>query len=549
MSATVNTKIRMMALLLLSLSVLFLSNCAEKLPREVSVNRPIAKGEPLDIDKIFLTDLSSGEAVNLGEYMRSKNLTHMVLTFGSRSCGACLEKASYLEANLVGNSQALGPNADTFELRGVNVDPDASRGLVQEMVSQFQLTHIAWSDPTKATMMTYFQPPKTEFGVPLTVMISRTSLLWRVGSKESLTAEDLLRKIAATLGENVTPVLPPVIVPPPPINYSILADERPDRLSALPVLACENNGLVNADDVFGISDLKFIVLDRGTCGLGTTCRNNLKIIEEFMPICSGKNCKVMALATDHPDISETCDRKVRKGGKELLDVFADHFNWRYKGVGSPRSLPQVAGPIVLAFDGKGRLVFSHEGPLEASQLEKRWTTDSFTDRARGPDFRMFDGKAETSFGVWRQKSDYSFAVFWDPDCESCQDEINLWHQPGNLLDYCKNDPDFCQVMSVETGAYYAGGSFEDYVSFLVMEYMDVRAWTIPLFVEPLPPDNEYRWFQNSIQSKFMSPVNRSVVYDREGKVRATWEKGTVGPDALETIKTLKSESSSRGERP
>ncbi|MCX6125592.1 MAG: hypothetical protein NTV34_12735 [Proteobacteria bacterium] len=529
--------------------------CAQKLPREVTNNRPVAVGEPLDVNGINLFDLASGESINLGKYMDDHKLKFMLLTFGSRSCEACLEKAEYLEANLVENGQQLGPAGDSFEVRGVNVDPSSNHQLVVDMVKQLKLSHMVWSDPSVEIMMRYFQPPNLEFGVPLSAMIDRNNLLWRISSKEHLTPEELVRMVVKTLGENivVAPVTPPPVKPPVVIlPNSILADERSDRLSALPVLACKESSFMSADDIYYDAGLKFLLVDRDQCAAGSVCAQNMAIISEFMPLCAEKACKSITLAEKAVQESDACDVKIRKGGKEIFETFADHFNWQYQAAGEPlKVLPDVKGPVTLVFDSNGKIVFSHEGLLTSTQLRDRWTLDRFAGRAKGPNFRMFSDQGESSFASWRHQAEWSLVIFWDTLCESCKLEITEWHKPEGVLAYCRTNPEFCQVASLDTAIEWDNdpASLPQYLEGVkhggpntLFDGFDALGWNMPLYVDPIPKVGSSlrnRWFESWVNGRFTSSLNRSVLYDREGKVRGSWTAKPGETGALDFLKGIK----------
>lgn len=527
--------------------------CAQKLPTEVTRNRPSAAGELLDVNAIYLTDFRSGESVNLGSYMRTRQLNYMLLTFGSRSCVACMEKTEYLEANLVENKQMLGAAAKNFEVKGINVDPANSRQALIDLVDERHLTHLAWSDPQRTAMMTYFQPPGTDFGVPLTVMIKDDRMLWRISSKDHITPEELIKKVSQTLGEDATAVKPPGSVSRPPLTVSplgILADERADRLNALRIKSCAETEPTTAEVVLGQASLKFILVDRGACAAGSVCDLNRQAVRSLIANHADVSIGEVAVAEKANPEGQSCDASVYSGGAEVFQEFADHFSWTYtavKNAAGKKVIPPVAGPLTMAFDSNGILVFSKEGAVSAEELQARFSADGFTQRAKGPAFALQSAQGVSDFSTWRQNAKWSVVIFWDTLCASCEEELTQWHRPGNLLSYCNDNPSFCQVMALDRAVFWDNNpsSLPAYIDGVLhgspdYDGFEAKGWNIPLYVDPFPnqgDDIKRRWFEGWVSAR-LDDMNRSVLYDREGKVRGTWLAAPGDKGALEMLKAM-----------
>ncbi|MCX6119819.1 MAG: hypothetical protein NT027_19970 [Proteobacteria bacterium] len=541
-------------MIVLATSLLLFFKCAAKLPKEVTNNRPIGEELPLDSGAIEFALIQSDDKINLKQYMDQNNLSHLLLTFGSENCDACREKAAYLEANLVGNYGLVeGNSGNNFEVVGVNVDVAEKRKSVVSFVQNSKLTHIAWSDPSGQLMTKYFQPAGLDRKVPLSVMINKRGIVWRVTAEERVSAKDLVQKVALTLGQEVVELPPvPPTPPKPPIQLSYLAEEKPDRLQGAPVTACrsEESAVKNAHEYFGrnpATTLKFILVDQANCAEGSICAENQKVIQSFLPTCTMKNCALLTMANNVE--ASTCDRGVMKGGAEVFSTFEDHFTWDKVAVNAEgqSSFKSNIGPIVLAFDDSGMLVFSHSGPLSKSVLDSRWESDFFRGRAIGPAFVMPNKNGSTTFSSWRSASKYSVVIFWDAYCAGCLSEISEWHKKDALMDFCDQNSKLCQVTSINKD-YGDGGDQNSVRNFISTLENDEPGsinlgWRISLSVDAAPADDEgraRRWFEGWYSAKYKSNINAVLVYDREGKVRGVWNSGTDPNEPLHLIKKLES---------
>jgi hypothetical protein len=511
-------------------------SCGATLPQKITDNRPIATEQQFDFSQVEFGSLALEGSSNLAAYMEGRGLTHMLLTFGSQNCVACMEKARYLEANLVGQyASLLGEGGSKFEVVGINVDPSALREDVVAQIRREGITHLQWSDPRGQMMLKYFQPAGMTFSVPLSVMISKTSIKWRVASNERLTSQDLIRKVAATLGEDIAGELPPA---PPPIPHTdppiqklpYLADENPDRLKSVVVKPCnsvDEQKPLNAEDIFEGADIRILQVDLASCTDGSTCAENLGVIMDFLPDCRPESCKSLTLAAK-PDLPEgTCSPIVMQGGADILESFQDHFSWNYTPTvneDGSKTLPKIAGPIVLVFDKLGRLVFSHEGRLGETQLKERWQLDKLTARAKGPSHKIYKDRQMTDSAEWRSRSKWSVVVFYGRSCTSCSEEITSWHRPNHLVDVCQRNPNYCQVLALEAGEDWdnEASSIPSYFDELSSEYPSL-GWTLPLGLDPTPLESSEgkRWFNDWVKARFGSGY-RSVLFDREGKPRGSW---------------------------
>lgn len=548
------------SVLALSLVAVLVATCGSRLPREVTLNRPTGESLPIDLTKVNFTDLATGNQLNAAEYMDSHSLNYMVLTFSSQSCSTCMEKAHYLETNLVGHYAQLGPNSNQFELHGVNTDVASARPQVLQNMKLQNLTHINWADTTGAEsmMMTYFQPNGKPYGVPLTVMVDRHSILWTIPSDEHIELPDLLRKIGASMGQGNVEVKPtPTPSKKPPVEISALAEEKPGRLAGLTVNACGASTATTAHEVFAEADLKFLVVDKANCAVGSTCDQDRLAVTDFLSTCQGKTCQLMTLGQTLKNGDAACANGVFAGGEKIFATFKEHFNWHYELEFDPGlHLAPLNGPLVMAFDSEGKLVFSKEGTVTKQDLVARWGADQFTHRAEGPAYKIYTTKGERNFSEWRQQAKYSVVQLWGFGCSGCEEELTTWHMPGHLVDWCASRPDFCQIVSVED-SYPADdmpGSVPNYfnTTFLAAVKAKNPIWKPDLMAMDLTPpqaDAGHRWFSGWGWGTFGDdPVfgtsGRAVLYDREGKIVDSWvskadEHGNPpGTEVFEALKKL-----------
>ncbi len=538
------------SVLILALSALGMATCGARLPKEVSLNRPTGSSMPVDLTKVNFVELTTGAEVNVADYMEAHNLQHMLLTFGSQSCSACMEKAHYLETNLVGHYELLGEGGNKFEVRGINTDKERSRPTVIQNMKTQGLTHIKWGDGSdeKSAMMEFFQPSGMPYSVPLTVMIDRKGIQWRIPSTESVSPEAIVNRIAATLGADAIPVASQKPTPSkPPVVWSALAEEKPGRLKALPINDCAGNALASAQDILGEAGLKFLVVDRGNCTDGSVCDQNRAVVQEFLTSCQSKTCKLMTIGQTVKTGDASCSKGVLAGGKELFDTFEDLFTWNYPVIYDD-NLGTVFGKklgdsLVFVFDHEGKIVFSKEGSVSKAELEARWSLDQFSNRHKGPAFDLYLKQGTKNFSDWRQQAKYSMVTFWDPMCSGCVDELDEWHHPGGMLEFCRTNPDFCQTLSVNPGYPEDNNpaSVANYFNSVLVPYAQGRNWDLNLAMdmEPLPTGAvSHRWFDGGgVWARFADFQNRTLLYDREGKVLQSWVSKK-GPEPLDALKKL-----------
>lgn len=561
---------RMAAIIFAGLTVF---SCAAKLPKEVAIRRPLGEAKPFNPDAVILKNLASQSELSLGQYMRDRQLKYLVLTFGSQGCAVCMQKARYLQSNLVNQDYSLlGAAAkNVVELVGVVTDPTEARDDVLSLVGNEGLSHMSLWDPGHTVMMEYFQPESRNFSVPLTVMVSQQEILWRVPSWEPVSGPEIIQKIAATLGVDANP--PPVNPdnPQDTVSRPLLAKEQQNRLDDVKIWRCSDRAVVSLSERLPVQEkgLRAVLVSRRACIGDPACEEAKSALERWKPDCEatwGRQCQVQQLVTDSAYCSD--DQNLYAGGQEFFSVFSDYFNWTYTPIQSAPGkyqLPEVLGPLTMVFDENGKLVFAREGAVGDS-LDLRMQADQLTSRDIGPAFpvwietsRKLDSfpreKAGTvtNFSKLRSGSKYTLVMFWNTWCGSCLEELEDWHaRSDSAYNFCKERPEFCRVTALETGRSESGLSPPDYLAGLVNGNDDFdgwlkKGWTMPLAVEDVAQPGRgspMGWYDGWFRARFGTKEPRNVLYDQEGKVVGVWLglPGEHGPEkALQSL--YKSETS------
>ena len=548
-------------------------SCAAKLPKEVTIKRPLAEAKPFNADAVILKNLASQSELSLGQYMRERQLKYLVLTFGSQGCAVCMQKARYLQSNLVNQDYSLlGAAAkNVVELVGVVTDPAEARNDVLSLVDSEGLSHMSLWDPGHTVMMEYFQPESRNFSVPLTVMVSQKEILWRVPSWEPVSGPEIIQKIAATLGVDANP--PPVEPDDPQdaVSRPLLAKEQQNRLNDVKISRCSDRTVVSLGERLPVQEkgLRAVLLSQRSCAGDPACEDAKASLERWRLSCEsawGIPCNVQQLVLDAAECGE--QDELFAGGGEFFSVFADYFNWNYTPVQSAPGrfkLPDIVGPVTMIFDHSGKLVFAREGVLGDS-LDLRMQSDQLTSREIGPAFPMWieetpklksapreTKNVATNFSSLRAKTKYTLVMFWNTWCGSCLEELEDWHaRSDSAYNFCKERPDFCQVRALETGRSESELSPPDYLQGLLNGNDDFdgwlkKGWTMPLAVEDIAPENGgavMGWYDGWFRARFGTKEPRNVLYDQEGKVVGAWLglPGEHGPEkALQSL--YKSETS------
>lgn len=546
-----------------------LTGCASKLPRDVKDNTPDSVAEPLDFELVEFADLRTGETINLKSYMDEQGRDFLLLTFGAQFCSACSDKGRHLVADVIGKHPLyLTDVAKRFEIVGINTDQYPDR--LGSYLTNFPF--MQWSDPAptpadpEMAMLRFFMPAGNKFKVPLTVMVSRRGIEWRIMPDEQIAMAEMMERVEFTLG----------LTGGGPDDggdagdagdaddgdgdgddgdgdggdggeSSPLGIPGPGRLKSVDVVTCAG-ATKTLHDVLGAAKYRFVQVTKGACD--ATCQANALKLKNLPAACQtrGSTCAVASLTSATPARAECDSGLAAKGGEAFFDVFKTHFNWDDPRVLDPdtalaRFEHELTGPLVLGFDGDGKLVYSKEGALSANDLASAMGAADFGAVARGPDFRLYDqATSEFGFADMRRKAAFTVVTAFGSMCSSCILELKHWSEPGQLVDFCAARPDDCQVRALETGELPAGQTLAQYHEGILngtpgfdgFAALGIRA---SLVLDPLPKylppdftDNLDRFFEGYLIANSPNPEwwgdPRTVIFDREGKVVAQFKSET-----------------------
>lgn len=513
--------------------------------------------EKVDLSTVRFLDLKTHQEVNLAAYMRASDLDHVLLTFGSKNCAACNRKAKALTDQVIGRHPLfLTDVGRRFTIIGVNTDPVPERlgGYLQDF------PFIRWSDVSGRTMVSHFAPQGSRFRVPLTVMVRRDGILWRILPDDHISVEEMMGRIEDTLGLDASADSPQKEPdseggPAPrggngPAGLAPLSVPGPSRFDAVQLMGCEGPD-VSLKALFRSVDWRFVQVVRGACdddcaasretlrNLGSLCR------EAGIGLCRGLTLEGVPQSARDPGRCQS-DGPYR-GSEEFLKVFASHFDWNYPkdidASGQPFLSKSVQGPFVLGFRADGTLIFSREGAVRSEELMQAIKDQDPLRHARGPDFGLFDAvRGHFAFADWRSQAKFTVVMGWSTICTSCDAQLKHWSQPGQLIDFCASRPQDCQVGAVEnvypgtvealTG-YYQGllsgvSDGTGGVSYDGFEKLGIR---VPLLLDPVADGPGPMDYLNRLHDGYMLASSRDVpaehrndfrtfIYDQEGKVIA-----------------------------
>ena len=567
-------------LIITSTSALLLFGCGSRLPSEINIKRPVADGSQdatrIDLSLIDFTDIETGATVNAGAWMDQQKTSFMLLTFGSRACSACNKKARVIRDNYLSSDKiSLAGMESRLAIVGVNTDSD-SLALTQRFIRSEGFDFIRWSDPRGTKMLKWFMPGGRSYGVPLTVMVSRTGILWAYTNDSTASVAEIMARARATVegdasqqpsdpgtdpddgddGDGNDPHNPhPVALPP------ALAFEGADRMRDVMVSTCGvDRGVKQRLDV--VQPLSFIAnffhIEGESCG--DVCRNNRALLQRKVESVMAADVSAAFLyagpsTVDCANLTPAQNKKSRiqslAGGAEFFDSFATHFDWNHEVLetnGGSLSVAPLASSVTLAFGRDGKLLFSAEGAMDEARLDdflrSLWKPGPGMQAApfaRGPAWNFHGlpgGQAQgglVDFSEWRNHATYSVVNAFGESCSSCMAELKHWSRPGGLFDLCNKNPDFCIAGAVENGlpdsAYTRPGpvDLKEMDTYLrqITSGLTARGISVPiLMLDPYSPENDNgRGYLKRFFDGYLSAKNpemgfdfRTIVSDREGKV-------------------------------
>ncbi len=551
---------------LVSGGLLLQTTCGSVIPRR-KVPPPTDTTIAVDLDAVKFFDLVDNTDISVADYMKREKKEFLLLMFGSVNCSTCNIKSLALTNNyLYSEPLFLDEKYQQFQLVGINTDSGNNKLRFTNIWEDPEQRHqsgydfVRWQDPQGRTLKEYLLPVGASFGVPYTVMINRRGIAWYVLNSESLEIPELIARVKATIDGNSTPV-PPTPKPPKPVplpELATLAVEAPGRLRDVKITGC-NGASSELGALYGDKQVRIVHVSGASCD--ATCAANITALKSVQDICSDGSSERSCAAVNLVGAASCTRSDVMLGGKEFFDVFSTFFNWKYRPYrndgGAPIGLPPVKGPLTFAFADSGRLLFAREGAVTSKELKAIIDTPLTTaiPRPRGADFGNLHGdvlnpdQAPTtfSFATWRQRTRYSVVSTFDPECEGCYKEIQHWLTSGNVYDFCKADPEFCQIGLLETEGVYEGMTPTDffYMKKTGMEAENSVGRAVPFFVDPEVLDGGlYRLYEGyflALYPTWRGSRNGTAIYDQEGKVvySFSFEETSAGDIVLETLKKLK----------
>lgn len=528
------------------------SACGSKLTHDRVIKRPTGHGDDasgnhpganqieqkIDFSLVEFTDIESGKVVNMRSYMEAHDLKFMLLTFGSRACSACNEKATHLRDEVIGKHPLyLTDQGHHFEVLGINTDTD-SRQRIQAFTKSFPF--IKWSDPTGAKMLNFFMPGGRAFGIPLTVMINAEGIVWRILNDRHVEAAEMMTMVVDSINKltdkpivqptdtptsepTVSPTVAPTKTPLPPA--SALDFENPGRLRAVKVQDCKGE---SADllSLMDSRDVYFVHVDKGECD--EICTANRAQLRKVAETCNRAettpSCGVTLLTTAAElSPSECAAGLFVKGGSEFYSSYDTHFNWdRFVASDDllePFKILPTAGPITFGFNKSGHLFFSKYGALGPNEIAASMQAGKFDQNATNVGFKfLLEDIGEVVLKDVLPRSRFTIFNSYTNGCLGCMEEQARWMESGGLKDYCDQNPSVCQLYLISTDESFTGAPFPDFLRDEVIVKLRERGVTIKAGVEPLESD-ERHFFHDYIYSNFGGQLDPStVIYDQEGKI-------------------------------
>ena len=559
-----------------ALYLVFSAGCASQLKPYKKVNTPTGSGveQELDLSSIFFNDIHSNARFSVLDYMNQNGKEHLLLMFGSKGCSACNLKNEEFKKNVIGQHNLfLDQAGKTFDLIGVNTDVEAPERM-RAYLTNFDF--IRWSDPKGLSMIANFIPPGRTFGVPVTILLNKKGVMFRLLNDEKATPEQIMARVEQAISgsaptddggndgddNNDTGGDDGSVTPIPVVPATDLAFVGPGRFKKIDLKTCSGDS-ENLDRVLGQSDFRIVHVAKDSCAAG--CAANVAQVKAVASTICGeagavegtKKCSVAALQTGSAtlDANSCAAGFAYRGGEKFFEVFESHFNWNYPVFEDPTDFePRFGktfdGPITMVFRRDGTLVWSAEGQLAPAALSTALKTSGFgLEVVKGPDFPVYTSeKVVKNFSEIRRQSKLTVVVstliFDTIGCGSCEIELAHWSKPGGFLDFCAARPNDCQIMLFDfrdvKGLVPISGFYDliknggvDPEFNVPIKGLTERNIRVPLYLDPLPhsnPDgsiNFSRYYEGYLKaaSRELGQVGRIAIYNTEGRILSIHASG------------------------
>ena len=540
-------------------SLLLLKGCASELDAVKKRNRPAAKSgnavqvadtsDPsapdVDWSHIVFQNLNDGSEVNLQGYLDENNLDHVLLIWGSKGCTSCTEKNKKIRDEYM-SSAVFQPDSGVAMV-AVNTDPAKNRPLIRSYKKKNGFDFMKFSDPSGALMVGHFLP-EGDFALPFIAMVSRKGILWYYTNKAKIHVDEVMNRAnGLARSGSLTPVKPrsgakpstDAIAPTVAVanNSAGLGKPSADRFADVEFTTCEGDTADISDKLE--SDIVIFHIEKEPCDIGKCPSKQLHRIASG---CSsqGKTCNIIhSVAAEGAD----CPESVLRGGEEFYEVFATRFNGNAQRQAKLDSdgdlerveIPEVSGPLTMAFDKDGRLLYGTEGEVKTHEILSAIEENKAAEHL-GPQFEFYHPGMNTDDNVTLSEivsqADYTVVNVFGNGCSSCAAELKHWSAPGELLDFCEKSGGKCQVLALDE-AYPDDLSATEYhkvmtqggtlFGFMEVDGTEAQGIRVPVIVDPVSSENFgiNRFFQGYLAGQLPHWNGfGTVVYDREGKIIA-----------------------------
>ena len=202
-------------------------------------------------------------------------------------------------------------------------------------------------------------------------------------------------------------------------------------------------------------------------------------------------------------------------------------------VGLPTRNQSFERPVLLGFDGAGKLIMAHQGQLDKDMIYGELNSSTLSERPKTANFKIVGDDrqgtliGEHEFSQVTSLAELTIVAGFDVMCGSCVEELQHWSGKDGLFDYCQKNRDVCQIYALET--------YPPFIETPQQMYQKTKASMIdlsirlPLWIDREKFNGEFSRFFES----YLAPLNPdwrrlpgTTIFDREGKIVASFASGT-----------------------